>query len=104
MDTKFGCFMKPVMQRRKFKGELKVEAVKLVRDRRICMAQAAQDLDVHGNVLRVEEFGSDPVQAPALSDEAQAAGDRAVRREVNELKTERDIPKKAAAFFGMEAI
>jgi transposase-like protein len=40
------------MQRRRFPREFKVEAVKLVRDRRVSVSQAARDLDVHENVLR----------------------------------------------------
>ena len=50
------------MQRRQFTREFKVEAVKLVRERGVSVAQAARDLDVHENVLRkwVKEFGSDP--------------------------------------------
>ena len=53
------------MQRRKFSREFKVEAVKLVRERGVSVAQASRDLGVHENVLRkwVKEFGSDPVQA-----------------------------------------
>jgi transposase len=53
------------MERRRFTREFKVEAVKLVRERGVSVAQAARDLDVHENVLRkwVKEFGSDPVQA-----------------------------------------
>jgi transposase len=53
------------MQRRKFSREFKVEAVKLVRERGVSVAQAGRDLGVHENVLRkwVKEFGSDPVQA-----------------------------------------
>lgn len=53
------------MQRRRFSREFKVEAVKLVRERGVSVAQAGRDLDVHENVLRkwVKEFGSDPVQA-----------------------------------------
>jgi transposase-like protein len=37
------------MQRRKFSREFKLEAVKLVRDRGVTMAQAARDLDLHIN-------------------------------------------------------
>ena len=50
------------MQRRKFSREFKVEAVKLVRERGVSVAQAGRDLGVHENVLRkwVKEFGSDP--------------------------------------------
>lgn len=42
-----------------------VEAVKLVRERGVSVAQAGRDPDVHENVLRewVKEFGSDPAQA-----------------------------------------
>lgn len=40
------------MQRRKFSREFKLEAVKLIRDRGVAVAQAARDLDVHENVLR----------------------------------------------------
>ena len=52
--------MKPevVMQRRRFGREFKVEAVKLVRERGVSVAQAARDLELHENVLRkwVKEF------------------------------------------------
>jgi transposase len=40
------------MQRRKFSREFKLEAVRLVRERGVAVAQAARDLDVHENVLR----------------------------------------------------
>ena len=53
------------MQRRKFSREYKLEAVRLVRERGVGVAQASRDLDVHENVLRkwVREYGSDPAQA-----------------------------------------
>lgn len=38
--------------RRKFSREFKFEAVRLVRERGVSVAQAARDLDVHENVLR----------------------------------------------------
>lgn len=52
------------MRRRKFSREFKVDAVKLVQERGVSVAQAGRDLDVHENVLRkwVKEFGSDPAQ------------------------------------------
>lgn len=40
------------MQRPKFSREFKLEAVKLVRDWGVAVAQAARDLDVRENVLR----------------------------------------------------
>ncbi len=53
------------MQRRKFSREFKIEAVRLVKERGVAVAQAARDLDVHENVLRkwVKEFAVDPTQA-----------------------------------------
>lgn len=40
------------MQRRKFSREFKLEAVRLVKDRGVSVAQAARDLDLHENGLR----------------------------------------------------
>ena len=40
------------MQRRIFSREYKLEAVKLVKERGVAVAQAARDLDLHENVLR----------------------------------------------------
>jgi transposase len=81
--------------------------VKLVRARGVSVAQAARDLDVHENVLRkwVREFGADPMQAfpghGQMKPEQQEI--ERLRREVTKLKAERDILKKAAAFFAKEA-
>ena len=95
------------MKRRKFSREFKIEAVKLVRERGVSVAQAGRDLDVHENVLRkwVKEFSSDPVQAfpgqGQMKPEQQEI--ERLRREVAKLKAERAILKKAAAFFAKEA-
>ena len=53
------------MERGKFSREFKIEAVKLVRERGVKVAQAARDLDVHATVLRswVREFAGDPHDA-----------------------------------------
>src|SRR3954471_16017364 len=110
MDTEIGCFIEPEvghLQRRKFSREYKIEAIKLVRERGVSVAQAGRDLGIHENVLRkwVKEFGSDPVQAfpghGQLKPEQQEI--ERLRREVNKLKAERDILKKAAAYFAKEA-
>lgn len=45
-------------QRRTFAREFKLEAVRLVKDRGVSVAQAARDLDVHVNVARVNGCGS----------------------------------------------
>jgi transposase len=96
------------MQRRKFSREFKVEAVRLVRDRGVSAAQAARDLDVHENVLRkwVKEFTAIP--GGAFPGHGQMKPEQLeierLRREVTKLKAERDILKKAAAYFAREAI
>lgn len=53
------------MQRRKFSREFKLEAVRLIKDRGVAVAQAARDLDVHENVLRkwVRDLSTDPQHA-----------------------------------------
>jgi putative transposase len=86
------------MQRRKFSREFKIEAVRLVRERGVSVAQASRDIDVHENVLRkwVKEFGADPKQAfpgHGQMKPEQLELDR-LRREVAKLKAERDMPKK----------
>ena len=95
------------MRRRKFSREFKLEAVRLVKDRGVAVAQAARDLDLHENVLRkwVREFSSDPQQAFPGHGQMKAEQleiDR-LRKEVAKLKAERDILKKAAAYFAREA-
>lgn len=53
------------MQRRQFSRGFKLEAVKLIKERGVSVAQAARDLDVHENVLRkwVRQVAADPAQA-----------------------------------------
>ena len=95
------------MQRRRFGREFKIEAVRLVRERGVSVAQAARDLEIHENMLRewVREFASDPVQP--FPGQGQMKPEQLeitrLRREVAKLKAERDILKKAAAFFARES-
>ena len=95
------------MGRRRFDRAFKLEAVKLVRERGVSAAQAARDLDVHENVLRkrVKEFAADPQHAfpgqGQMKPEQQEI--ERLRREVVRLKAERDILKKATAFFAKES-
>lgn len=53
------------MERRKFSREFKLEAVRLVDERGVAVAQAARDLDLHENVLRkwIRDLSADPQQA-----------------------------------------
>ena len=95
------------MERRKFTREFKVEAVRLIKDRGVSYVQASQDLKVHPTQLRswVKAFADDPQSAfpghgqmkPEQLEIAQ------LKREVAKLKAERDILKKAAAYFAKES-
>jgi transposase len=95
------------MERRKFTREFKLEAVKLVTERGVAYVQVSRDLGVHQTVLRnwVKAFAEDPAQAfpghgQMKPEQAEIAR---LRREVTKLKAERDILKKAAAYFAKES-
>jgi transposase len=95
------------MERRKFTREFKLEAVRLINERGVGYAQASQDLGVHPTQLRswVRAFADDPSQAfpghgQMKPEQAEIAR---LKREVAKLKAERDILKKAAAYFARES-
>jgi len=94
--------------RRQFSREYKLEAVKLVKERGVSVPQAARDLDVHENVLRkwVREAAADPKEAfpgNGVMRPEQAELDR-LKKENAKLRMERDILKKAAAYFAKESM
>ena len=89
-----------------FSREFKLEAIKLVTERGMSQAQAARDLDLHPNVLRkwVKDFKADPQQAfpgrgKMKPDDAEVAR---LKRELAKTRAERDILKKAIAYFAKE--
>jgi len=95
------------MERRRYTREFKLEAVKLIRERGVAVAQAARDLGVHATVLHnwVRQFASDPEHSfpghgQMKPEQAEIAR---LKREVTKLKAERDILKKAAAYFAKES-
>jgi transposase len=94
------------MGRRVFAREFKVEAVRLIRERGVSVAQAARDLEIHENMLRrcAKELSADPMQAfPGDSQEKPERLEiERLRKENARLRAERDILKKAAAFFARE--
>ncbi|ARO57149.1 hypothetical protein B2G69_25295 [Methylorubrum zatmanii] len=86
------------MQRRKFRRQFKIEAVRLVRERGVCVVQAARDLDVHETMLDrwVKQVAADPQHAfpgRGHTKSEQFEIDR-LREEVARLKAERDILEK----------
>jgi transposase len=97
-----------MVKRRQFSREFKTEAVRLIRERGVSVAQAARDLDLHENVLRkwVQAVGEDSQQAfpghgQMKPEQAEIAR---LKKEVAKLKMERDILKKAAAYFARESM
>jgi transposase len=95
------------MERRKFTREFKLEAVRLIKDRGVSYTQAAEDLGVHQSQLRdwVKRSADDPHHAfpgqGQMKPEQLEIG--RLKREVTKLKAERDILKKAAAYFAKES-
>ena len=94
-----------VMERRQFTREFKLEAVRLVRERGVSYAQAAGPW-YSSEKLRnwVKQLAADPQQAfpghgQMKPEQLEIAR---LKREVTKLKAERDILKKAAAYFAKE--
>ena len=96
------------MERRRFTREFKVEAVRLINERSVSYAQASDDLGVHPTQLRdwVKKFADDAQHAfpghGQMKPESQEIA--RLKREVAKLKAERDILKKAAAYFAKESM
>ena len=94
------------MERRKFTQEFKLEAVRLIKDRGVSYAQASVELNVHTSQLRnwVKQFSDDPQNAFPGNGQMKPEQLEIARlkREVAKLKAERDILKKAEAYFAKE--
>ena len=107
------------MVRRKFSREFKIEAVKLVTERGVSVAQACRDLELAESVLRrwMREAAEAPISVfPGNGQQrAELAEIATLKTEVAKLRAERDILKKGRhwsaigpsdngdAFFAREA-
>jgi len=92
--------------RRKFTAEYKAEVVRLVRDGGKTVGQVSRDLDLTDTAVRnwVKQAKIDAGQGPAGAlTTAERAELVALRREAKQLRMEREILKKAAAFFAKES-
>ena len=90
-------------KRTTYTAEFKLAAVKLITDQKLSVAEVARRLDVSETLLRawrkaVLERGNDafpgPGNVPPADDEM-----RRLRAENTRLRAERDLLKKAAAYF-----
>ena len=93
-------------KRRKFTDEFKREAVRLVQQGDGNVSQVARDLDLSISALRKwvkqaeDEQGKGPPEALSTAEREEL---RKLRRRVRTLEEEREILKKAAAFFAKES-
>jgi transposase len=91
----------PKRPRRQFTDEFKASAVRLVLDDGKTVAAAARDLDLTETALRewVKRTQADRTKGRTGLTTAEREELARLRAENRELRTERDILKKAAAFF-----
>ena len=89
--------------RRKFSDEFKAETVELIRSSGKPISQVAKELDLTETAVRdwVKRAEVDAGQRPGMSADEREELKR-LRKENRLLKMERDLLKKAAAFFAKE--
>ena len=92
-------------KRRKFTKEFKLETVKLVKEGPRSIGEVARDLDLTESALRnwVRQFDIDTGAREGVST-VEGEELRRLRTENRQLKMERDILKKATAFFAKESM
>lgn len=92
-------------KRRSFSRDFKLEAVKLVKEGGLGVGRAAKDLGICETSLRrwVKQYeidqGTGPTGALTTTEKEEL---RRLRREVRTLRMEREVLKKATAFFAKE--
>jgi transposase len=88
--------------RNRYSPEFRVEAIRLVRSSSDPLAKVARDLGVNPETLRLWVQAARPSTEVPLTDDERGELGR-LRREVRELRMERDILKKATAFFAKQS-
>jgi transposase len=95
-------------QRRTYTREFKLEAVKLVTEKGYSVAEAARSLDIGETLLRSWKLAFDTEGSQAFPGHgnlpAIEAELRQLRADNKRLQMERDILKKATAFFAREVL
>jgi transposase len=92
-------------QRRSFTDEFKAGAVRLVLDEGRSITQVGHDLDVAQSVVGtwVKHARADRSKGKTGLTTEERAELAKLRKEVRELRMERDLLKKCAAFFAKES-
>jgi len=95
-------------KRRTYTPEFKAEAVKLVTEQGYSVAEAARSLGITGNLIRNWKHALNAQDDQAVPGRGKLSPfeeeNRRLRAENKRLLAERDILKKAAAFFAKEAL
>lgn len=89
-------------KRRRYSPEFKAEAVRLVRETDESVSQIARDLGVSEPNLRRWVAEAQPPPTPPLTADERSELVR-LRREIRRVEMERDILKKATAFFARQS-
>ncbi len=92
----------PRRKRRSHSEEFKREAVKLVFDQQLSIAETARNLGLHPNLLRSWKQRFEAEEEGVLLTEDERMEMARLRTENQRLRMERDILKKATAFFANE--
>jgi transposase len=99
--------MFPVSGKSKYPEQFRKDAVELARSSDRPLRQVARELGVNHETLRnwvrtAEQAQAGPVDAAAVVDQEELRELRALRKRVAELELEKDILRKAAAYFAKE--
>lgn len=90
-------------KRKSYSAEFKMEAVRLITEKGYSIAEASRNLGIEYSVLRrwKKQFTDDPENAFPGKGKLKADDERLrqLQRELKRVKEERDILKKALAYF-----
>ena len=91
------------MKRRQYTNEFKLEAVRLAKSEEQSVAQTAKDLGIHDGMLhkwiKTYSTGNDSSGKPTPIEHEEVLR---LRKELKRVTEERDILKKATAYFAKE--
>jgi len=100
----FGGVHMKKYNRRNYTDEFKEEAVKLVTEQHYKITEAARNLGIHHSLLRRWIKACTPESDSPSNTTVQLKAElKRLKRENEQLRMEREILKKAAAFFAKES-
>ena len=95
-------------ERKRFSRQFKVDAVRLVTEQGYRVTEAARNLGIHPNMLSRWKRQLEAESEDAFPGKGQMTPEKEelhrLRKRVKQLEMEREILKKAAAFFAKESM